>query len=43
MFTNCLSKNLEYPRDLISSSLESLLKLMLDKDQNTRVDRGQTD
>jgi len=40
MFKCVLSKELKYPRQFISQSLEDLLKLMLNKNPNKRITKG---
>lgn len=42
MFSNALSKQIEYPPNLVSKELASLLSMMLNKDQTKRITKGQT-
>jgi hypothetical protein len=42
MFRDALSKQVEYPPNLVSKDLASLLSMMLHKDQTKRITKGQT-
>ena len=41
MFRNALEKDLEFPADLISKDLANLLSLMLHKNHEKRINKGQ--